>query len=94
MSFTSFAGVTLECKKSFGNAVYTQFTLQTAIDDTYGLPYDLEDIVGTTVILDGKINKKHDDYRTDEEDQEWSFVTLGKRETVIEKVSKQSTRLL
>ena len=87
-SATSFAGVTLDCKKSFGNAVYTKFTLQTEIDDTYGLPYDLEEIVGTTVILDGKINKKHDDYRLDEEDKEWSFVTLGKRESVIEKGSE------
>ncbi len=83
LSLTSYANVTLECAKAFGEAVYSSFLLETEIDDDFGMPYDLDSLIGTTVTLTGKANANHPDI-IPSEDGSWSYVTLGKRAAQIE----------
>ena len=87
LSLNTFAGVTLECNSVYGNSVYTTFYLKTVINDNYGMPYDLEDIIGSAVTLNGIPNPNHDDVM---ETDEWNFVTLGPREAFIKSGSKFS----
>lgn len=71
------AKTTLECNQKFGNSVYSTFTLE--LDDYSASwdDYDLSDLVGTNVTLDGVTNENHVD--NDDLGEGWTFVTLGKR---------------
>lgn len=87
VSLNCFAGVTLECKKAFGDSVYTSFSLKTEINDDIGMPYDLDSFIGTKVTLDGVANPNHPDV-IPSDDGSWSFVTLGLRDSKIEENSE------
>jgi hypothetical protein len=85
LSSTSYAGVTLECDKAFGEAVYSSFTLSTEINDQAQMPYDFSLMIGTTLMLNGKANLNHPDIIPSDDEYAFSYVTLGSRATVVKK---------
>ena len=83
---TSFANVTITCNSSFGESVYSTFELTIPLENLSYMPYELDELIGSNVILDGIANPNHQDIIPGED--EWSYVTLGPREAVIREGSE------
>ena len=77
----TYAKTTLYCEQAFGESVYTSFKLELDPQDKWEYEYDLSDLAGSEVILDGEMNINHAD--NDNFSDEWQFVTLGKRSATI-----------
>lgn len=81
LTSSTLASTTLHCKQAFGESVYESFTLELDPNGQWDYKYDLSDLVGSEVILDGVMNENHVD--NDNFSDEWQFVTLGKRSTQV-----------